>query len=183
MLAIDKETCKVLLPSGPINFRITTVEPYLQEHSDTQNPILPDLYDSELDFDQLGKENNNGNNEVDFDTPEKPRQNPARTHYLPARSQHMVDISILLQNDTSQPLFSKSRRKKINSLLEKSAFEVVAILDIPSRMKLFHSRFVDEIKNEGTATAFQKSRLVVQAYNDHGKEEILTQSPSIQRMS
>ena len=50
-------------------------------------------------------------------------------------------------------------------------------------MRIFNSRFVDEIKNEGTAMAFEKSRLVVQAYNNHGKEEILTQSPTIQRMS
>ena len=70
----------------------------------------------------------------------------------------------------------------INGLLEKSAFKVVAISDILSRMRIFNSRFVEEIKNEGTVTAFEKSRLVVQAYNDHGKEEILTQSPTIQRM-
>jgi hypothetical protein len=30
---------------------------------------------------------------------------------------------------------------------------------------------------------FEKSRLVVQAYNDEGKETILTQSPTIQRAS
>ncbi len=47
-------------------------------------------------------------------------------------------------------------------------------------MIIFNSRFVDEIKKEGTATAFEKSRLVVQAYNDHGKEVILTQSPTIE---
>ena len=50
-------------------------------------------------------------------------------------------------------------------------------------MRIFNSRFVDEIKNERTATAFEKLRLVVQAYNNHSKEEILTQSPIIQRMS
>lgn len=41
-------------------------------------------------------------------------------------------------------------------------------------MRIFNSRFIDEIKNEETATAFEKSRLVIQAYNDHDKEEILT---------
>ena len=95
----------------------------------------------------------------------------------------MADISILLQNNASQPHFTESRRKIINGLLEKNAFEVVEILDIPRGMRIFNSRFVDEIKKKGTATVFEKSRFVVQAYNDHGKEEILTQSPTIQQMS
>ena len=42
---------------------------------------------------------------------------------------------------------------------------------------------MDEIKNPGTDKAFEKSRLVVQAYNDQGKELVLTQSPTIQRVS
>ncbi len=161
LLVIDKETCKVQLPSGPTNFRITTVKPYLQENSNTQNLILHDSQDSESDLDQLCKENNKGNNEVDLDTPETPFQNPAHTHRLPSKFQHMADISILLQSDDSQPPFTESRRKKINGLLEKKAFGVVAISDISSGMRIFNSRFVDEIKNESTATAFEKLRLAV----------------------
>jgi hypothetical protein len=42
---------------------------------------------------------------------------------------------------------------------------------------------VDEIKHLGTDKAFEKSRLVVQAYNDQDKNLILTQSPTIQRVS
>src|SRR5436190_20856111 len=30
LLGVDRETCKVQLPSGPTNFRTTTVKPYLQ---------------------------------------------------------------------------------------------------------------------------------------------------------
>ena len=39
------------------------------------------------------------------------------------------------------------------------------------------------MKNAGTAAAFEKSRLVVQAYNDQSKNMVLTQAPTIQRMS
>jgi hypothetical protein len=42
---------------------------------------------------------------------------------------------------------------------------------------------MDEIKNLGTDKAFEKSRLVVQAYNNQGKELVLTQSLIIQRVS
>jgi hypothetical protein len=62
-------------------------------------------------------------------------------------------------------------------------FEVIDLTDVPTGVRLFNSRFVDEVKNPGTERAFEKSRLVVQAYNDSGKELVLTQSPTIQRVS
>jgi hypothetical protein len=55
--------------------------------------------------------------------------------------------------------------------------------NIPKGIQIFDSQFVNEIKNKGTDKAFGKSRLVVQAYNDPGKDFVLTQSPTIQRVS
>jgi hypothetical protein len=81
------------------------------------------------------------------------------------------------------PAFTESRRKEINGLLEKGVFETVNISDVPEGVRIFNSRFVDEVKNAGTDKAFEKSRLVVQAYNDQGKDLILTQSPTIQHVS
>ena len=101
-------------------------------------------------------------------------------HY---RFQYMANISVFLKNDAFEPPFTDSRRKEINGLLEIGTFGVVTISDVSSRMRIFNSRFVNEIKNERTTTAFEKSRLVVQVYNNHGKEEILTQLPTIQQMS
>jgi hypothetical protein len=40
--------------------------------------------------------------------------------------------------------------------------------------RIFKSRIVQEIKGKATPTPFEKSRLVIQAYNNHGKEVILT---------
>ena len=54
---------------------------------------------------------------------------------------------------------------------------------IPKDIRVFNSRFVDKVKYVGTARAFEKSRLVIQAYNDVGKEEILTKSLTVQRIS
>ncbi|KAI0996944.1 hypothetical protein K3495_g11240 [Podosphaera aphanis] len=42
---------------------------------------------------------------------------------------------------------------------------------------------VNEVKGKETDTLYEKSRLVIQAYNDEGKEIILSQSPTIQRAS
>ena len=44
-------------------------------------------------------------------------------------------------------------------------------------------QFVDEIKNPRIDTTFEKSRLVVQAYNNEEKDLVLNQSPTIQRVS
>lgn len=54
--------------------------------------------------------------------------------------------------------------------------------DIPPYQRVFGCRFVDEIKYKD-GLPYEKSRLVVQAFNDQGKQNILTQSPTIQRAS
>ena len=40
--------------------------------------------------------------------------------------------------------------------------------------RVFNFRFVNKIKNPGIDKAFEKSRLVIQAYNDLEKDLILT---------
>ena len=42
---------------------------------------------------------------------------------------------------------------------------------------------VNEIKGKTTEIPYEKSRLVIQGYQDNGKEVILTQAPTIQRAS
>ena len=88
---------------------------------------------------------------------------------------NLADITVFLQDE--QPNFQVSRYKEVIGLLEKGTFEVAT--DIPQDACIFKARFVDEIKNAGTDKAFEKSRLVVQAYNDDEKSLVLTQSPII----
>ena len=100
-----------------------------------------------------------------------------------------ADISIFLQNDfqndqllQSTP-FVESRRKEINNLFEKNCFEIVPTANLFREIRIFNSRFVDEIKNINTANAYEKSRLMMQVYNDEKKIEMLTQTFTIQRMN
>ena len=102
-----------------------------------------------------------------------------RKHPLPATDTSIADVTVFIQEAT----FENSRRSEINGLLEKGIFEPVDIGDVPQGTRIFNSRFVDKIKHLGTDKAFKKSRLVVQAYNDQGKDLVLTQSPTIQRVS
>jgi hypothetical protein len=87
----------------------------------------------------------------------------------------MADILIFLQ----EPLYVESRHKEINRLLEKGVFQLVNINTVLQGTRIFNSWFVDKVKHKGTDYAFEKSRLVVQAYNDSEKELVLTQSPTI----
>lgn len=50
-------------------------------------------------------------------------------------------------------------------------------------IKIFHFRFVDEVKNNDTFDVYEKSRLMMQAYNDTEKNKIITQTSIIQRMN
>ncbi len=47
-------------------------------------------------------------------------------------------------------------------------------MDVPKKVRLFNLQFVDKVKNLGTDTAFEKSQLVIQAYNNEEKELMLT---------
>ena len=98
-------------------------------------------------------------------------------------NQSETEKVIFIQEETSPTQFHTSRQKELTGLLEKGVFKIVKLADVPEGMRLFNSRFVDEIKNPGTEKAFEKSRLVVQAYNDEGKKLVLTQLPIIQRVS
>jgi hypothetical protein len=173
LLGLTKETCKVQLPSGPTDFRTTVVKPYLQ----------PELEPESEDEDEGAPNESIEEPQTEEQSNEQPRRNTERVRRLPARfQQHLADISVFLQDEAS-PSFEDSQRKELNGLLEKGVFEVVNTSDIPQGVRIFNSRFVDEIKNAGTDKAFEKSRLVVQAYYDHGKDLVLTQSPTIQRVS
>jgi hypothetical protein len=72
-----------------------------------------------------------------------------------------------------------SRCKEINRLLEKGVFAVVTDSNVLQGVYIFNSRFIDEIKHPSTNKAFEKSRLVIQAYNNQGKDLVLIQSPII----
>jgi hypothetical protein len=88
------------------------------------------------------------------------------------------DVTVFLQDDDNS-LYNDSRQAEVASLLEKGVFEVSSRSQVLEGVRIFNSRFVDEIKNKGTEKEHKKSRLVVQAYNNGEKHMVLTQSPTI----
>ncbi len=84
---------------------------------------------------------------------------------------------------TALSQFAAFRQKEINELIEKDVFQSVDKNDVSFDVRIFNSRFVDEIKHLDTDKAFEKSRLVMQTFNDQNKNLVLIQSSTIQRVS
>jgi hypothetical protein len=77
--------------------------------------------------------------------------------------------------------FEASTRQEIDGLIARGVFQFEQYNPAKhASVRIFNSRIVNEIKGKATNCPFKKSRLVIQGYNDVGKEVILTQSPTIQ---
>ncbi|RYC58587.1 hypothetical protein CHU98_g7622 [Xylaria longipes] len=107
--------------------------------------------------------------------------------FLTLKEQQAFDLATKLRTDgvitTSGKPFKESDATEINELIARGVFEFVAYdPDIHGKKHIFKSRLVQEVKRKNTKP-YEKSRLVVQGYNDAEKDTILTQSPTIQRIS
>ncbi|KAI0997667.1 hypothetical protein K3495_g10519 [Podosphaera aphanis] len=190
-LGMTGEICTIETPYGPASFRSIVVKPYFSENQENSQ----------------NNNNNNGNN-GSTDPPEtQTRRYPISVRNPTERAQESyfaneysncifiiskekIDVEMSRQLrakgiiKTSGPPFENSSKQEMDSLIARGVFELILwdrkLLD---SVKIFKSRFVDEIKGKGTATPYEKSRLIIQAYHDDGKVEILTQAPTIQRAS
>jgi hypothetical protein len=71
--------------------------------------------------------------------------------------------------------FEESQWQEIEGLIVNGVFEFVQYdPDKYSGIRIFNLRLVNEVRGKVTSTPYKKSRLVIQAYNDEGKESILT---------
>jgi hypothetical protein len=172
---MDGESCIVDLPYGHTTFRSTSVKPFLVPKDSIEGIELDSRVEETVPqpVPQSGPGSKPPLQPAPAAQPVKRGRGRPRKYPLP-------DITAFLQGDGQ---FATSRQSEVAGLLEKGVFEVVDPETIPKGVRLFNSRFVDEVKNQGTDQAFEKSRLVVQAYNDLEKDIVLTQSPTIQRVS
>ncbi len=182
MLDIEDETCKIVLSSESIDFRSTVIKLFLiasindVESTEDVQSISEDVQSFDLNSFAITR----------F----------IRTKRLSLRYQNLADIIVFLQDEDPHSnqfedvfisisifIFENSRRKEINDLLERRVFELIIIENVLRDVRIFNFRFVDEIKHSSTSNAYEKFRLVIQAYNDQDKTLIFTQSSIIQRMS
>jgi hypothetical protein len=115
------------------------------------------------------------------------RKNSEIEMFLTRKEQEDIELAKELRHQgkitTPGEPFQESQQREIDSLIANGVFEFVRYDPEVHTGRIFNSRLVNEVKGKGTDIPYEKSRLVIQAYNDLGKEVILTQSPTIQRAS
>jgi hypothetical protein len=193
LLGIEDETCRIVLSSESTDFRITVIKSFLIESIDDVESINENVQ-SISDIEDIQSSDHQNNLSTESFAFAIIRSTRARR--LSLRYQNFADIIVFLQDDdphsnqfeclsfsTPASTFAESRRKEINDLLEKRVFELIIIDAVLRNVRIFNFRFVDEIKHSDISDVYEKSRLVIQTYNDHDKTLVLTQSSTIQRMS
>ncbi|KAF7571567.1 hypothetical protein PtrM4_090670 [Pyrenophora tritici-repentis] len=114
-------------------------------------------------------------------------KNKPKVQYLSKKEEDDYALAVKLRNDgvinVPGAPFEASDQKEIDDLVGRGVFSF-ELFDptLHGGYRIFKSRMVREVKGK-TMVPYEKSRLVVQGYNDEGKHEILTQSPTIQRAS
>ncbi|KAI1002810.1 hypothetical protein K3495_g5393 [Podosphaera aphanis] len=108
--------------------------------------------------------------------------------YLSTKEKADLELSIKLRDEgninTLRKSFELSDREEFESLIKNGVIKLEKFDQTKhGNVRLFNSRLVCEIKGKGTDNPYEKTRMVVAAWGDKGKSEILTQSPTLQRAS
>ena len=189
---MKNETCKIAMSYETIDFKNIVIKLFFKNESENVTNVKNDKNTDHVNEKKIEK-TFFSNSFLAF------KRDRDRSRKLSLRYRDFeTDISIFLQSDSqndqlliqhmqaSIPIptsFVESRKKKINELFEKNCFEIVSTSDVFHGIRIFNSRFVDEIKNINTINAYEKSHLVMQTYNDQSKTKMLIQTPTIQRIN
>ena len=207
LIAMDGETCVIDMPYGQSRFRSTVVKPYYAEASQDAQPaqppqeLQPTPVEDDIDSDIIVVEMR------ELQTRRSQRSRRTREQcltsfrdicdaftvavidgntFLTHKEQGDLELSKKLRQEgvitTPGEPFEESTKAEIESLMAAGVFKIVQFDARKHTVKVFNSRVVNEVKGK-TTVPFEKTRLVIQAYDDAGKELILTQSPTIQRAS
>ena len=208
---IENESAILNLSNGPTKFRTISVKSYhdpsdldINDEDNSFNGENPRIFDVFDFFEHLTSFEANGENSEHLFSPEtnaenrpSPNDDSAIQPIKRGRERPRKQISgknfiftsdIYFFSNANKPApnhhsYVESRKKKMIELIEKRMFISVNKKEISENMRIFNSRFVDEVKNADTNSTFEKSRLVMQAYNDSTKHLVLTQSSTIQRVN
>ncbi len=138
---MNDEICKIELSSKSIDFRRTVIKSFLTESTVDVQSINDVESENVQSFDD---ENQNFASEISTRL--------TRARRLSLRYQNFADTTVFLQDDEeissiSKFTFADSRQKEINDLLKRQIFEMIIISKVFKNVRIFNSRFVDEIKH------------------------------------
>ncbi len=190
LLNIQDESAIIELSNDSIKFRSTSIKSYYQNlSSDVDlNDISSSLESSSSEHTNLERTNSNLADSIMLTIDESTsliesikRDRDRSKKYFASIANVIFNAIIDLVNTDSS--FISFRQKEIVELLEKDVFSSINKKNVSSNIRIFNSRFVNEVKNSDTEKAFEKFRLMIQAFNDQNKTFVLTQSSIIQRVS
>jgi len=106
--------------------------------------------------------------------PPKGSKNKPKDVHLTQREQNDIDLATELRAagkiTTPGKPFEQSTKEEIDALIARSVFRFELYnLHEHGRTRIFKSRIVNEVKGKTTDYLYEKSRLVVQGFNDDGK--------------
>jgi hypothetical protein len=183
--------------NGPTTFRSTVVKPYYKDTTTVHEAPTIGVDDSV----PATSQSQDIEDEIVVRLPTRltqvvqPRRrgrplgsrNKPQAQYLTKKENDDFALAVKLRNDGVINIpgapFEASDQKEIDDLVGRGVFSFELFdPDVYTGYRIFKSRMVCEVKGK-TMVPYEKSRLVIQGYNDEGKHEILTQSPTIQRSS
>jgi hypothetical protein len=193
LLSIQSESTIVELSSESIKFRIISLKSYYQKNDHTNDELsfssaelliessIESLVES-IDESQSNFEHTDLiiDSIVFIDSIKRERDRSRKYSSLTTYFSFVLNTTDAISFVSS---FIVSRQKKIAELLEKDVFISVNKRDVSTDVRIFSSRFVNEIKHSEIEKAFENFRLVIQTFNDQNKTLVLIQSSIIQRVS
>jgi hypothetical protein len=164
--------------NGARKFRKTQVKPYHREKRSPQPPTTQvNAAPRQLETRRM----------VRVEIPAKAPQVFYIEQFLTEKEKNDFALAEKLRSEgkitTPGQAFEQSDRTEIDDLLLQGVFRFTKFDEAEHRgINIFGTRLVREVKGK-TTKPYEKSRLVVQGFGDDGKKDILTQAPTIQRMS
>jgi len=158
LLATDGETCTVEMPRAPTKSQATVTKPFHRDRKDLNQKGQQSEKPDKPQRGQMSEEPEEALDEVIVNLNPKRGQGRPRKPRLIDQAFNEHDWQLCLQLRQEDKLttpgrpFELSGRKEINALRARDVF----------------SQLVREIKGKDTNTPYEKSRLVIQGYSDHG---------------
>jgi hypothetical protein len=183
IISVDGHNVTVDMVNGLTTFRLTVVKPYYRPDylwTDPDKPHTLHEPPEDVEVPRAAQPRKRGR-------PPGSKNKRKANVYMTKKEEADYKLAIKLRNDgvitTLGAPFEASDEQEISDLVGRGVFEFELYnKELHGRIRIFKSRLVREVKGK-TTKPYEKSRLVIQGYQDHGKEAILTQSPTIQRCS
>ncbi len=185
LLSIQNESAIIELSNDSIKFRSISVKSYHQDQNLSSSDV--DQLDMSSSFESQSSDHINSDLIIDsimLITDESTSFIESIKRGRGRLRKYSASIANVIFNIISaDSSFISFRQKEIAGLLEKGVFISINKKDVSADVRIFSFRFVNEIKHSSIEKAFEKFRLVIQAFNDQNKILVLTQSSIIQRIS